>query len=141
MRYCTTDGYQAHDGYHRWLPDTNSTIHGASDTTPNDHHTAQLNAIPKTHNVTRLPKLSISVFSGDTQQWKSFWDCFEAAIHYNPSIIGVQKLNYLRAQLQGNTLRVISRLPLTNANYDHSVTLLKARYDELHNLLMFTCKH
>ena len=115
--------------------DTSSTIRGALHTTPTDHHTARLNAVPETRNITRLPKLSIPVFSGDTLQWQSFWDCFEAAIHYNPSITGVQKLNYLRAQLQGNALRVISGLPLTNANYDHSVTLLKARYGEPHKLI------
>ena len=75
--------------------------------------------------ITRLPKLNIPTFSGDTLQWQSFWDCFQAAVHHNPSIAGVQKLNYLRAQLQGSALHVIAGLPLTNANYEHSVTLLK----------------
>ena len=51
------------------------------------------------------------------------------AVHHNPSITGVQKLNYLRAQLQGNTLWVITRIPLTNTN---TVTLLKERCGEPH---------
>ena len=70
-----------------------STIRGALHTTPTDNHTARLNAVPENQNITRLPKLSILVFCGDTLQWQSIWDCFEAAIHYNPSITGVQKLN------------------------------------------------
>ena len=47
--------------------------------------------------ITRLPKFNIPVFSGDLLNWQSFWDCFEAVIHWNPSLTGVQKLNYLRA--------------------------------------------
>jgi len=60
----------------------------------------QPNPVSGTQNVTQLPKLSMPVFSGNALQWQSFWDCFEAAVHHNPSITGVQKLNYLRAQLQ-----------------------------------------
>ena len=37
---------------------------------------------------------------------------------------------YLWEQLQGNALRVIAGLPLTNSNYNHLVTLLKERYAE-----------
>ena len=59
----------------------------------------------------------------------------EAAVHHNPSITGVQKLNYLRAQLQGSALRVIAGLPLTNTNYNHSEILLKERYGEPHKLV------
>ena len=55
-------------------------------------------------------------------------------MHRNPSITGVQKLNYLRAQLRGTALRVIAGLPLTNENYNHSVALLKERYGETHKL-------
>ena len=85
--------------------------------------------------ITRLPNLNIPTFSGNTLHWQSFWDCFEAAVHHNPSITGVQKLNYLRAQLQGSALRVIAGLPLTNMNYNYSVILLKERYGEPHKLV------
>ena len=86
------------------------------------------------HDFTRLPKLSIPTFAGDTLQWQSFWDCFEAAVHNNRVITGVQKLNYLRAQLQGSSLRVIAGLPLTNDNYNHSVALLKERFGDTDKL-------
>ena len=72
--------------------------------------------------ITRLPKLTIPTFSGDPLQWQPFWDCFEAAVDHNPSISSVQKLNHLRAQVQGSALRVISGLPLTNTSYQHSVS-------------------
>ena len=39
------------------------------------------------------------------------WDCFDAAINSNPTLTGVQKLTYLRAQLQGNAAGVIAGFP------------------------------
>ena len=36
--------------------------------------------------VTRLPKLHVARFSRDPLKWFSFWDCFKAAIHFNPCI-------------------------------------------------------
>ena len=47
----------------------------------------------------------------------------------------MQKLNYLRAQLQEGALRVIAGLPLTNASYTHSLTLLRERYGQPHKLI------
>ena len=84
---------------------------------------------------TRLPKLNIPVFSGEALQWQSFWDCFEAAVHDNPSLTSVQKLNYLRAQLQHDAARVVAGFPLTGVNYEHSVTLLRQRYGQPHKLI------
>ena len=89
----------------------------------------------KPQDITRLPKLSIPLFSGDILDRQSFWDCFETAVHNNPALSGVQKLNYLRAQLQGGALRVISGLPLTNDSYNDSVTLLQDRYGQPHKLI------
>ena len=53
----------------------------------------------------------------------------------NPCLTGVQKLNYLRAQLQGEAAKVVAGFPLTNANYEHSVTLLTERYGQTHKLV------
>lgn len=64
--------------------------------------------------------------------WQPFWDCFEASIHNNNNLTGVQKLSYLRGQLQGEASRVIAGFPLTNSNYQHSVTLLQERFGQLH---------
>ena len=56
-------------------------------------------------------------------------------MHNNPALSGVQKLNYLHAQLQGGALCVISGLPLTNDSYNDSVTLLQDRYGQPHKLI------
>ena len=52
--------------------------------------------------VSRLPKLNLPIFTGDPLTWQGFRDSFYAAVHNNPMLDGVQKFNYLRAQLQGD---------------------------------------
>lgn len=78
--------------------------------------------------VSRLPKLNLPIFSGDPLTWQSFCDSFDATVHNNPMLDGVQKFNYLRAQLQGDAARVIAGLPLTTANYNNAMTLPTDRF-------------
>jgi len=52
-------------------------------------------------NVSRLPKLTLPIFGGDPLKWQTFWDSFESAVHSNNVLTAVQKLNYLRAHLEG----------------------------------------
>jgi len=85
--------------------------------------------------VTWLPKLTLPSFSGDPLQFQTFWDSFEAAVHHNNSLTGVQKFHYLRAQLVGDASYVIDNLPLTDVNYDHSVALLKERLGQPYKLV------
>jgi len=80
--------------------------------------------------ITRLPKLDLPQFAGNLLLWQSFWDCFEAAVHNNESLTGVQKLSHLRAQLRGDAAQVIAGFQLTNANYEHSIDLLKERFGQ-----------
>ncbi|XP_065887247.1 uncharacterized protein [Dysidea avara] len=83
----------------------------------------------------RLPKLSLPTFSGDPLTWQAFWDSFFAAIHSNPSLSGIQKFNYLKAQLQGDAARAIEGLPLSELNYRHSISLLQDRFGQTHKLI------
>ena len=80
--------------------------------------------------ITRLPKLDLPQFAGNPFNWQPFWDCFQAAVGTNRSLTGVQKLSYLRAQLQGEASRVIAGFQLTNASYADSVQLLKDRFGQ-----------
>ena len=85
--------------------------------------------------VSRLPKLDLPSFSGDPLTWQSFWDSFRAAVHTNAALDGVQKFNYLKAQLHGDASRAIAGLPLTSANYDHAVSLLRERFGQSHKII------
>ena len=85
--------------------------------------------------VSRLPKINLPYFSGDPLMWQTFWDSFNAAVHSNTSLTGVQKFNYLRAQLQGDAARVIIGFPLTDINYEQSIALLRERFGQPYKLI------
>ena len=87
------------------------------------------------HNYSRLPKLVLPTFSGESLQWQTFWDSFEAAVHSNPHLTGVQKFNYLRAQLHRDAAQAISGFPLTDSNYAHSIAILKGRFGQQYKLV------
>jgi len=78
----------------------------------------------------RLARLDLPTFSSSALEWQPFWEGFDAAVNLNPSLTGVQKLNYLRSQLRGEACDVIAGLSLTNPNYDNSVALLKDQYGQ-----------
>jgi len=86
-----------------------------------DHHTPP----PRREQATsRLPKLSLPSFSGDSLTWQSFWDTFDPAVNSNTALDGVQKFNYLQVQLHGDAARAIAGLPLSNPHYKHAIALL-----------------
>ena len=83
----------------------------------------------------RLPKLTLPTFYGDPLTWQTFWDSFYVTIHANTNLSGVQKFNYLKAQLQADAARTIAGLPLTEANYHHAIAILGDRYGQLHKIV------
>ena len=82
--------------------------------------------------VSQLSKLTLPTFGG---KFQTFWDSFAAVVHNDNSLTGVQKFHYLRAQLLGDASNVIDNLPLTDANYQHSVALLKERFGQPYKLV------
>ena len=83
----------------------------------------------------RLPKLDLPRFSGDSLGWQTFWDSFKAAVHSNPNLTGVEKFNYLRAQLDGEASRTVGGFTLTDANYEQSVSLLESRFGKKQRII------
>ena len=53
----------------------------------------------------------------------------------NPNLSGVQKFNYLKAQLQGDAARTIDGIPFYDKNYLHAVTLLQNCFGQTHKLV------
>ena len=79
---------------------------------------------------TRLLKLQLSHFKGDVTKWRSFWDCFKAAVHSNQAISKIDKYSYLNSLLEGPAARAIQGLALTEANYDNTIELLQPRFEK-----------
>ena len=81
-----------------------------------------------------LPRLDLPTFSGNALEWQSFWDGFEATVHNNLAISGVQKLNYLRSLLREEASQVVAGFALTSDIYEHSL-VLKDCYGSSHKLI------
>jgi hypothetical protein len=88
-----------------------------------------------TQNISSLPKLSLPTFNGNSLHWQTFWDSFDAAVHSNTNLTGVQKFYYLKAQISGDAARAISGFPLTNTNYEQAIILLKERFGQSYKIV------
>ncbi|XP_065654772.1 uncharacterized protein LOC136081387 [Hydra vulgaris] len=82
------------------------------------------------HTNIKLPPLKLSTFNGKPEEWQTFFENFECAIHNNNDLSPIQKINYLRNLLEGKALKTISGLALTNDNYHTSLQLLKERFSD-----------
>ena len=87
-------------------------------------------ALPESESTvkSKLPKLTLKRFAGDTTQWHALWDSFSAAVHGNVEVSKVDKFNYLRSFHNGAAASAIEGFSLTKDNYDAAVNLLKDRF-------------
>lgn len=78
----------------------------------------------------RLPPLTITSFSGDYNEWTSFYDLFLCTVHNNLSLKKVQKMQYLKSLLKEEALQLIKHLPVNDINYNIAWEKLITRYDK-----------
>ncbi|KAL0860883.1 hypothetical protein ABMA27_009420 [Loxostege sticticalis] len=78
---------------------------------------------------TKLPAIEIPSFSGNYNEWTSFYDLFKSLIHDNLELSDIQKYHYLKSNLKGEAELLLRQFPLTEANYAKAIELLQARYD------------
>ena len=78
----------------------------------------------------RLPKLTLPTFSGDSPEWLSFWGSFDAAVNKKYGLSDIEKFNYLQAQLTGEAERAIGGFSLTSSNYAKAIDTLHKRFGQ-----------
>lgn len=96
----------------------------ASDVTPRATPTSIDQSAPNV----KLPKLELSKFNGEFNQWQSFIDLFNSLIHNRQSISNIEKYHYLILSLEGPPLTVVKAIPLTSAGYQIAYDALIERY-------------
>ena len=64
-----------------------------------------------------LPKLKIQPFDGNPLEWLTFRDSFNNAVHNNPNLHNINKMNYLKSMITGDAASATSGLPITSQNY------------------------
>lgn len=77
----------------------------------------------------KLSALSVPVFTGNYQEWTSFYDIFSALINNNISLSAIEKFFYLREALSGEALNSIKCLETTATNYTITWKSLITRYN------------
>lgn len=80
------------------------------------------------------PQMDIPVFSGNFQQWVSFKDLFDEAIHKNPSLSNAQRMQFLKSKVKGEAERLIQHLPISTDNYATCWEILSHRFDNKRNI-------
>ncbi|XP_053392033.1 uncharacterized protein LOC128554743 [Mercenaria mercenaria] len=89
----------------------------------------------KSENTVKLPKLDMISFNGDKLQWPEFWDSFSRAVHENDKLSSVDKFNYLKGKLYGETRSAIAGLAMSNENYDIAIQILKERFGDQQDII------
>lgn len=65
----------------------------------------------------QITRLNVPPFNGTYDDWPSFRDLFVAAVHTNPTLLPVHKLQYLKTLLTGTAETVLKHLATTADNY------------------------
>ena len=88
-----------------------------------------------TQNRTKLPKLVLPKYRGDVTQWRTFWDSFNSAIHTNSYLTKIDKFNHLNSLLEGQALRAIQGLTLSENNYQTAIDVLHQRFGKTQHII------
>lgn len=73
----------------------------------------------------KLPELELQRFSGNREDWRSFWEQYEQAIHNNSTLSNAERLRYLRSALPGSVASAIASIQATKDNYNVIIDILK----------------
>ena len=103
-----------------------------------EHHSLNIssNNVPQsTPNRSKLPKLVLPKFRGDVTQWRTFWDSFNSTIHTNSYLTTIDKFNHLNSLLEGQALRAIQGLTLSESNYQAAIDILHQRFGKTQHII------
>ena len=76
----------------------------------------------------KLPEIKLLTFSGNYDEWETFWSSFYNNVDLRDDLKKSAKLTYLLQSLEGEPREMIKGLSHTDANYIIAVTALQDRY-------------
>ncbi|XP_073817221.1 uncharacterized protein [Musca autumnalis] len=77
----------------------------------------------------KLPPCEIPIFNGDYSSWPTFRDIFTALCWKNSRLSSVEKLFHLSQRTTGEPHEIVSKVPLTNENFEVAWKNLCSRYE------------
>lgn len=88
----------------------------------------------------QIPRLNVPSFNGAYEDWPSFRDLFVAAVHSNPTLLPVHKLQYLKSLLTGSAESLLKPITTTADNYNIAWGKLQERFDNKRALINTTLR-
>lgn len=134
--YFTLDRYSAVEC--SYIEALSIIIEELSEQSPPTNSSVPMSSLPIQHvapsapHATRavaLPKIKIPTFDGKYLDWPSFKDLYSDLIHNNDSLTAVQKLHYLKSNVEGEAATLLKSISITSANYQSAWQTLIDRYE------------
>ena len=69
-------------------------------------------------NSPQIAEIGMKRFNSRPTEWQAFIDGFDSAVHSNPKLSNIDKMNYLKSLVEGPAAAAIKGLPLTSENYN-----------------------
>lgn len=86
--------------------------------------------------VIKLPKFDLPHFYGDTGNWISFKELFNASVLQNKQLTEVEKLQYLQSSVRGNASKLIRGFAIQEQNLKNCWEILCQRYENKRQLAL-----
>lgn len=83
----------------------------------------------------KLPRIQIPKFDGSFNKWPEFRDLFTALVHKKKNVPNVQKMQYLKSNLENEAADIIRHLQITDVNYETAWSLIERRFNNKKMLL------
>jgi hypothetical protein len=129
-----TQYYQVEARFCELLHPVMDSIQLPEQPSPHSSQSGRSNATPQSH--IKLPTIALPVFEGETCNWLSYRDTFEALIVNNTTLTSVQKFHYLIASLRNEAKDLISNLQITHDNFSVAWNLITQRYNNARLIAM-----
>ena len=78
----------------------------------------------------KLARLTLPEFHGEYHEFQSWYDIFKTQVHENAKYKIVDKFGYLKMSCKGKAAKLISSIPVTDANYTEALKKITDRYDK-----------
>lgn len=76
-----------------------------------------------------LPRITLPQFSGNYDDWSSYYDLFSSLIRNNMELSNVEKMHYLKTSLSREAAKLISNLTISGDHFPIAWETLVSRYD------------
>lgn len=122
-----------HEAYVETIERLNSLLESDQGSAPSTSSaqfpTSTSTGLPAFFHHARLPRIDLPKFNGTPSDWISFKDPFSSLVIAHPTLLSVEKLQYLKISLTGSIASILRNTTLSAENFQRSWDALKSFYE------------